>query len=78
MSSGAGLSIALRIAFSRSGSIDMRRVESPDADHRIVHDASGSSDRGLSDVRTTMSLNLRRGHAHQRTLGAVAVASAAE
>ena len=40
--------------------------------------SSGSSERGLSDVSTTKSLSSRRRHPHQRTLGAVAVAAAAE
>ena len=40
--------------------------------------ASGSSERGLSDVTTTRSASARRDLAHQRPLGAVAVAAAAE
>ena len=40
--------------------------------------SAGSSERGLSDVSTTRSLSRAGDRAHQRTLGAIAIAAAAE
>ena len=78
MSPGPALSIALRMAFSRSGSTRLRRVEAPDADHGVIHDANGVLRPRIIGGEHDDVAQLRGSHAHQRALCAIPVTSAAE